>query len=254
MRVPLVAGNWKMNGNLHSARTLAEAVDQGVRGGGGAEAAVCPPFVYLNAVAESLADGAVRMGAQNLSEQASGAFTGEISGAMLQDLGCSYVIIGHSERRRIYGETDALVAEKFETARKFSLSPIVCIGETLAEREAGQIEEIVARQLNTVIDLNSLEHFRNAIIAYEPVWAIGTGKTASPEQAQVVHAFVRELVAKRDTGIAEELRILYGGSVTADNAAGLFAQDDIDGALVGGASLDAESFLKIFRAAVAGAG
>lgn len=249
MRVSLVAGNWKMNGNRATARALAQAVVDGLPREAVAEMALCPPFVHLATVADVVAHTPVRLGAQNLSEQQEGAFTGETSGGMLADLGCHYVIVGHSERRRIYGETEALVAEKFAAARGVGLVPIVCVGETREQRQADATRSVVARQLDAVFDLNPNTDLGEVVIAYEPVWAIGTGDTASPEQAQEVHAFIRELVGGRDRGAAPRIRLLYGGSVTADNAPGLFGQDDIDGALVGGASLKAEQFLEIYRAA-----
>jgi triosephosphate isomerase len=250
MRIPLVAGNWKMNGTRASVTALAGAIASGCKAGG-PQVVLCAPAIYLGAVAEVIAGSSVMLGAQNLSDQDAGAYTGEISGPMLRDMGARYVIVGHSERRRIYGETDALVAEKFEAARRCGLAPIVCVGETLAEREAGATQAVVRRQLETVINLNKLAEFEDAVVAYEPVWAIGTGRTATPAQAQEVQAFVRALVASRDRRIADGLRILYGGSVRADNAAALLAQADVDGALVGSASLDAGEFLMICAAAAA---
>jgi triosephosphate isomerase len=233
-RTRLVAGNWKMHGSRAANRALVEAILKGLPSGA-AECAVCPPFPYLAAAAEQLRGSPVALGAQNVSEHAQGAYTGEVSAAMLTELGCRYVIVGHSERRQIYGETDAQVAAKFAAARGAGLTPILCVGETLAEREAGRTEEVVARQLDAVA-------FRNAVLAYEPVWAIGTGKNATPQQAQAVHAFLR-------TKVPQETTILYGGSVKPQNAGAIFAMPDVDGGLIGGASLVAEDFLAILRAA-----
>ncbi|MGQ0546749.1 MAG: triose-phosphate isomerase [Betaproteobacteria bacterium] len=238
-RSRLVAGNWKMHGGRAANAALLDAIVRGTAGGEGAECAVCVPFPYLAQAAERLRGTPVAWGAQNLSEHAQGAYTGEISGAMLADFGCKYVIVGHSERRQLFGESDALVAAKFAAARQAGLTPILCVGETLAEREAGRTEEVVARQLDAVLHANSLEH---GVLAYEPVWAIGTGRNATPEQAQAVHAFLRRKVPPGT-------RVLYGGSVKAANAAGLFAMPDVDGGLIGGASLVAEEFLGILRAA-----
>jgi triosephosphate isomerase len=211
---------------------------------------LCPPFVYLPAVREWLQGSALELGAQNLADkEGTGAYTGEVSGAMLRDVGCTYVIVGHSERRALYGETDALVATKFQVAQRAGLIPIVCVGETLAEREAGQTSSVIERQLTAVVEAAGVQAFAKAVVAYEPVWAIGTGRTATPEQAQEVHAFIRGKIAARDATIAAGLSILYGGSVKGANARNLFAMADIDGGLVGGASLVAAEFLEIFRAA-----
>ena len=223
-------------------------------GGAGPPAAmlVCPPSVYLQAVARRLAGSPIRLGAQNLAERAgSGAFTGEVSGTMLKDLGCEHVIVGHSERRAYYGEDDRVVAAKFAAAQEQGLTPILCVGETLAEREAGDTRAVVRRQVESVLSSAGVAAFAAAVVAYEPVWAIGTGRTASPRQAQEVHEFVRGLIRGRDDIIAGGLRILYGGSVKGANARELFAMKDIDGGLVGGASLDAREFLAIFDAAAA---
>ena len=233
-RTRLVAGNWKMHGSRAANRALIDAILKGSLKGG-AQCAVCPPFPYLGEVAEQLRDSPVALGAQNVSEHAQGAYTGEVSAAMLKELGCRYVIVGHSERRQIFGETDVQVAAKFAAARDTGLTPILCVGETLAEREAGRTEEVVARQLGAV-------KFSDAVLAYEPVWAIGTGKNATPEQAQAVHAFLRKRLSQDTT-------ILYGGSVKAQNAAAIFAMPDVDGGLIGGASLVADDFLAILRAA-----
>jgi triosephosphate isomerase len=235
-RSRLVAGNWKMHGSRAANAALLDALVRGVGGGGEAACAVCVPYPYLAQVAERLRGTAIAWGAQNLSEHAQGAYTGEVSGAMLAEFGCRYVIVGHSERRQLFRESDEQVAAKFAAARRAGLTPILCVGETLAEREAGNTESVVARQL-AAVDFSS-----GAVLAYEPVWAIGTGRNATPEQAQAVHAFLRRKVPSGTT-------MLYGGSVKAANAAGLFAMPDIDGGLIGGASLVAEDFLAIVRAA-----
>jgi triosephosphate isomerase len=249
MRKPLVAGNWKMNGSRDGSRQLLETVKAGVTDLQGANVAVCPPYVFLPLAESMLSGSAVAWGAQNVSQRADGAFTGEISTGMLLDFGCTYVIVGHSERRTLYGEGDRLVAEKFVAARRAGLTPILCVGEQLSEREAGETEAVVARQLDAVVDLDGVTGLAQAVIAYEPVWAIGTGRTATPEQAQEVHAFIRDRIRQDDVEIAEALLLLYGGSVKASNAAALFAMPDIDGGLIGGASLDAQEFLAICRAA-----
>ncbi len=250
MRIPLVAGNWKMNGSLSSIQELLTGIKQGIGTiGEGVECAVFPPFVYLAEVERLLSGTAIRWGAQNVSEQPPGAFTGEVATAMLLDFRCTYAIVGHSERRTLYGETDAVVARKFAAARKAGLIPVLCIGELLEERERGVTEEVVGRQLDAVLELEGIEGIKDGVIAYEPVWAIGTGKTATPEQAQEVHAFIRSRLALHDTAIAAATRILYGGSVKGSNAAELFAMPDIDGGLVGGASLNAQEFLTIARGA-----
>lgn len=249
MRRPLVAGNWKMNGDKAGSAALLEGILAGMGEVKNAEVAVCPPFVLLPLAVEKLSGSAVAVGGQNLSVHDSGAYTGEISGPMLHDAGCHYVIVGHSERRSYYGENDALVAEKFSAARRHGLVPILCVGETLEEREAGDTEEVVARQLDVVIGIDGIAAFSDAVIAYEPVWAIGTGKTATPEQAQDVHRFIRDRLASHDATVAEQCRILYGGSMKPDNAVELIAQPDIDGGLIGGASLKAADFLAICTAA-----
>ena len=249
MRRPLVAGNWKMNGSRSESAALLDGVKKGVSAASRAEVAVCPPFILIPLAAEKLAGGAVVWGGQNLSVHKSGAYTGEVSGPMLRDYGCTYVIVGHSERRTLYGENDALVAEKYAAAQTAGLVPILCIGETLQEREANQTEAVVARQLDAVFDISGVGSFANAVIAYEPIWAIGTGKTASPQQAQDVHRFIRGRLAASDKAVAENVRILYGGSMKGGNAGELLAQTDIDGGLIGGASLQAEEFLSICRAA-----
>ena len=242
MRDRLVAGNWKMHGNRSANRALLDSVLAGLATLRGAECAVCVPFPYLAEVAVRLQGSRLALGAQNLSEHAQGAYTGEVSAAMLAELGCRYVIVGHSERRQLYGESDAAAAAKFKAAQAQGITPILCVGETLAEREEDRTEAVVARQLDAVISLNGKDSFNKAVVAYEPVWAIGTGRTATPEQAQAVHAFVR-------ARLPAQTRLLYGGSVKAANAAELFAMPDIDGGLIGGASLVAAEFLAIAGAA-----
>jgi len=250
MRIPLVAGNWKMNGSLVSIQQLLEGIMQGMSElKENVECAVFPPFVYLAGVQRLLSDTAIRWGAQNVSEQQAGAFTGEVAASMLADFSCTYVIVGHSERRTLYGESDAVVARKFATVRKAGLTPVLCVGESLEEREKGVTEMVVARQLEAVLELEGIQGIGDAVIAYEPVWAIGTGRTATPEQAQEVHAFIRSKLAENDAMIADSVRILYGGSVKGSNAAELFAMADIDGGLVGGASLEAQEFLTIAKGA-----
>lgn len=249
MRQPLVAGNWKMNGSRDSVATLLDGIKDGMGQVKVAEVAVCPPAVFIPDVQGRLTGSAVSWGGQDLSVHAKGAYTGEIAASMLLDYGCKYVIIGHSERRTYHGESDALVAEKYEAAMNAGLVPIFCIGETLEEREQGITEQVVGRQVDAVIDRLGAEALGKGVIAYEPVWAIGTGRTATPEQAQEVHAFIRSRVASKDAGVADAVRILYGGSMNAANAAELLTQADIDGGLIGGASLKAEDFLTICRAA-----
>ena len=239
-----------MNGSLADGRLLVAALLQGVGRTAHPEMLLCPPFVYLAALADWLSGSPIALGAQNLSEQAhAGAYTGEVAGSMLKDVGCRYVIVGHSERRTLYAEDDRVVAAKFRAAQAAELVPILCVGETLAERQSGRTAAVVTRQVQAVTAEAGFEAFARAVIAYEPVWAIGTGHTATPDQAQDVHALIRGLVAAGDATIAAELKILYGGSVKGANARELFAKDDIDGGLVGGASLDAADFLKIFAAA-----
>lgn len=248
MRQAMVAGNWKMNGSSASVSELIEGIKAGV-GETGAEVAVCPPFVYIPAIASAISGSPIKLGAQNMCEQDSGAFTGEVSGPMLKDVGCDYVIIGHSERRAMYGESDEITAIKYGAVLKNGLKPIFCIGETLEERESGVTNDVIARQIDAILNSDGVASLANAVLAYEPVWAIGTGKTATPEQAQEVHAFIRGKIAALDAGVAEGLRILYGGSMNPGNAAELIAQPDIDGGLIGGASLKADDFLAICKAA-----
>jgi triosephosphate isomerase len=235
-----------MNGSLQS---VAELVD-GIKAGdaGKAELAVFPPAVYLMKVGGMLADSNCALGAQNVCDQQSGAYTGEVAAAMLKECGCRYALVGHSERRSLYLETDQLVAARFAMSIASGLIPILCVGETLDEREQGKTEAVVARQIDAVIDLSGIGGIAQAVIAYEPVWAIGTGKVATPGQAQDVHAFIRGKLAQLDIGIAEQVKILYGGSMNPSNAAELLSQDDIDGGLIGGASLKADDFLAIAQA------
>ncbi|MFA7268359.1 MAG: triose-phosphate isomerase [Sterolibacterium sp.] len=248
MRTKLVAGNWKMHGSLVANQALLARVKDAAAGFSAA-CAVCVPFPYLAQVQATLAGSKVAWGAQNLSEHAQGAYTGEVSAAMLADFACRYVLVGHSERRAIYGENDAVVAAKFAAALQAGLTPILCVGETLAEREAGVTGSVVTRQLDAVIANSGVAALNRAVLAYEPVWAIGTGKTATPQQAQDVHALIRGRVAGGDAAVAQALLILYGGSVKPGNAQELFNMPDIDGGLIGGAALVAEDFLAICRAA-----
>ena len=249
MRRSLVAGNWKMNGSRAENASLVRSLLDQARADLSAEVLLCPPFVYLHEVSRLLKDSDVALGAQSLCAEAAGAFTGEVSAAMLKDVGCSYVLVGHSERRQIYAEGDALVARKFVAAQSQGLVPVLCVGETLEEREGDRTAQVVARQLDAVLAVSGVGAFRSAVIAYEPVWAIGTGRNASPDQAQDVHSMIRGKVAALDATIAASVRILYGGSVKASNARELFAMPDIDGGLVGGASLNADEFARICAAA-----
>ena len=249
MRQKLVAGNWKMHGGLEANSLLLRDVVAGVASLTGVSVAVCVPYPYLAQAQGMLAGTAVALGAQNLSEQSQGAFTGEVSAKMLCDFACRYVLVGHSERRSIYGEGDELVAEKFAAALSAGLCPVLCVGETLAEREAGQTMSVVASQIDAVLKRVGIEAFSRAVVAYEPVWAIGTGRTASSAQAQEVHAAIRAQLAAADAAVAGGLQILYGGSVKPGNAHELFGMPDIDGGLIGGASLVADDFLAICRAA-----
>ena len=249
MRQVLVAGNWKMNGSRESIRSLLDGVKAGMGDVNSAEVAVCAPAIYIPLVEELLGGSAVSWGGEDLSVHESGAYTGEIAASMLNDFHCKYVIIGHSERRTYHNESDELVADKYEAAMNAGLVPIFCIGETLDEREQGITNEVVARQVDAVINKLGVAALARGVIAYEPVWAIGTGKTATPEQAQEVHAFIRSRIAASDAAVAEGVQILYGGSMNAGNASELLAQADIDGGLIGGASLKADDFLAIAKAA-----
>ncbi len=249
MRGYLVAGNWKMNGSIAANEALVDGVVAGVPASESVELLVCPPFPYLAAVAGQVAGSAVTLGAQNVSQHESGAFTGETAASMLREMGCKYVIVGHSERRAMMGETSEIVAAKFQAALDSGLQPILCVGESLEQREAGQTEAVIDEQLNAVLNSSGVDAFVAAVIAYEPVWAIGTGVTASPEQAQDVHRHIRASLEGRNESVAESVKILYGGSVKGDNAAGLFSKPDIDGGLIGGASLKSTDFLAIAEAA-----
>ena len=252
MRSKLIAGNWKSNGNLALNQRLLDSVRAAAEALRGVECAVCVPYPYLFQTRQALDGSRVAWGAQDLSQFGAGAYTGAVSADMLLDFGCRYAIVGHSERRNVFGETDEVVARKVDAAVKSGLTPIVCVGETLQEREAGVTETVVGRQLAAVIDHAGVAALGKAVVAYEPVWAIGTGKTATPEQAQAVHAYIRSSVGRHDAAIAERVPLLYGGSVKAANAATLFAMRDIDGGLIGGASLIAEEFVAICRAAERG--
>lgn len=235
-----------MNGSLQSVVELVDGIKAG--NAGKAELAVFPPAVFLMKVGGMLADSNCALGAQNVCDQEAGAFTGEVSAAMLQECGCRYALVGHSERRSLYLETDQLVAARFAMAVASGIMPILCVGETLEEREQGITEAVVARQIDAVIEMSGIGGIARAVIAYEPVWAIGTGKVATPEQAQEVHAFIRGKLAQLDVGVAEQVKILYGGSMNPSNAAELLSQNDIDGGLIGGASLKADDFLAIAQA------
>ena len=248
-RRPLVAGNWKMHGSLReAARLVGELLTRGA-GTGSPEVVVCPPFVHLADVGRQLAGSRIGLGAQDVCAEEAGAHTGEVSAAMLADIGCRYVIVGHSERRALYGEADGLVARKFVAAGRHALVPILCVGETLAEREGNATATVVLRQLDAVVAAAGIGAFAAAVVAYEPVWAIGTGRTALPGQAQEVHALIRGRIAEKDATIGASLRVIYGGSVKAGNAAELFAMPDVDGGLIGGASLSADEFGTICRSA-----
>ena len=238
-----------MHGDEASNRGLVTGILEGAPASDEVNLLVCPPYPYLAAVASLLEGSSVELGAQNVSEHENGAYTGEVAPAMLHDVGCRYAIVGHSERRTLYGESSNQVADKMAAALAAGLVPILCIGETLEERDAGSTEQVVGDQLAAAIERNGIAAFAAAVIAYEPVWAIGTGKTATPEQAQDVHRYIRSVLAEHDADVAENVQILYGGSVKGDNAAGLFGMPDIDGGLIGGASLKAADFLAIARAA-----
>lgn len=252
MRRNLVVGNWKMHGSLASVNELLSGLKSSIGSIDSLTIAVCPPFIFAPVVEKSLAGTAIQWGSQNISENQQGAYTGEVSGAMLAEFGCRYAIVGHSERRSIYSESDLLVAQKYMAAQQAGLTPIVCVGESLEQREAGKALTTVERQLEILIDEAGIESFSRAVIAYEPVWAIGTGKTATPEQAQEVHSHIRQVIGRSSEQVAAKIQIIYGGSVNAGNSAQLFAKEDIDGALVGGASLKAVDFSAIVNAASGG--
>ena len=247
-RQPLVAGNWKLNGTRESAVALARAVSDGAASLD-CRVLVCPVHVHLVPVGDALGGSPVALGAQDCSEHASGAFTGEVAAPMLAELGCTHVVVGHSERRALHGETSEQVAAKARAVQAAGMTPILCVGETLEEREAGRVEAVVGEQLDTLLEAHGVAAFADLVVAYEPVWAIGTGKTASPDEAQDVHRMIRERVSAKDADTGAALLVLYGGSVKPDNAATLFGQPDIDGGLIGGAALDADAFLSICRAA-----
>jgi triosephosphate isomerase len=246
MRQSLVVGNWKMNGTQASAEALAKGILAGLNESA-VKIAICIPYVHLANVSKIVKDTPLALGAQNVADKASGAYTGEISAAMLKEFDCRYALVGHSERRSYYGDTNETVAARFMQAQSQGIVPILCIGETLEQREQEQTFPIVEEQLEAVINQAGIKAFADAVIAYEPVWAIGTGKTATDEQAQEVHHYIRKYLAAKDAVIAENLTILYGGSAKPDNAKGLFAMPDIDGGLIGGASLESDSFLKIYQ-------
>ncbi len=249
MRDILVAGNWKMNGDSAGNSELVAGILAGMPDNERIKLLVCPPFPYLGSTAQQLAGSKLLLGAQTVSEHSAGAFTGETSISMLKDVGCEFVVVGHSERRSLFGESSAAVAAKFKAVVDGGLTPILCVGETLEERQAEATERVIGEQLRAVLDLVGVAGLATAIVAYEPVWAIGTGMTASPQQAQDVHEFIRQMIAAEDADIAAATLILYGGSVKGDNAAGLFSMSDIDGGLIGGASLKADDFLAIATAA-----
>ena len=250
MRKPFVAGNWKMHGSKASILSLVTGLNAQASELGDVDVAVCPPAIYIDYTNRTLAGNGISVGAQNMAEEpVQGAFTGEISAEMLKDFDCSYVILGHSERRAIYGETDSEIATKVQVALSANVTPILCVGETLDERESGVMEQVIATQLDAVLAVVGIDAFTDIVIAYEPVWAIGTGVTASPAQAQEVHAFIRGKLAGLNPVVAEKVIIQYGGSVKPDNAKELFGQADIDGGLIGGASLNANDFIAICKAA-----
>lgn len=248
MRKKLVAGNWKMHGDLATNANLLDGILKGLPASDAVDVAVCVPFPYLAQASDKLRGTAVAWGAQNLSQHAKGAYTGEVSAAMLLDFGCRYVLVGHSERRTYYGESDAIVAAKYDAAMKAGLTPVLCLGETLEQREADITAQVVNTQLDAVMDACGVGSLARAVVAYEPVWAIGTGRTATPEQAQEVHALIRASVAARDAAVAQGLQILYGGSMKPQNAKELMSMPDIDGGLIGGAALVADDFLGIVKA------
>ncbi len=252
MRRPLIVGNWKMNGTCENAKQLLADLLSGLGNDGTREVGVCIPYVLIPAAAEQLADTAIALGAQNVGDHEAGAFTGEVSASMLKEFGCRLAIVGHSERRALYHESNEMVAARYSQSIAHGIQPILCVGETLEQRDDDKTFDVVGEQLSAVLNTSGEESLFSAVIAYEPVWAIGTGVTASVDQAQEVHAFIRNRVAELDKEAAEQVRILYGGSVKPDNAAGLFAMPDIDGGLIGGASLDAGAFLAICGAAQAG--
>ncbi len=251
MRKPIIAGNWKMNKTVAEAKSLAEGIKIDLSECTSVDVVLCPPFTALKTVSDAVSGTQIKLGAQNMNPELSGAFTGEVSPEMLRDVYCHYVILGHSERRSLFGETDAIVNAKVKSALKNNLLPIVCVGETLEERDANRVEEVVERQVRGSLAGLTADEMKKSIIAYEPVWAIGTGRTATPEQAQEVHALIRKILADIfDDSTAQAVRIQYGGSMKPDNASELLAQPDIDGGLIGGAALDPHSFTQIVKAAM----
>lgn len=248
-RRPLVMGNWKLNGSKAFTKELINSLKAELAGVEGCDVAIAPPVMYLAEAEAALAGSKIALGSQNVDLKQSGAFTGDISATMLKDFGAKYIIIGHSERRAYHHESDEFIAQKFAVLKEQGLVPVLCIGESEAENEAGKTEEVCARQIDAVLNTLGAEAFLDAVIAYEPIWAIGTGKSATPAQAQAVHAFIRSHIAKKDAKVAEQVILQYGGSVNDSNAAELFAMPDIDGALVGGASLKAPAFATIVKAA-----
>jgi triosephosphate isomerase len=247
MRKPIIAGNWKMHGTRAEVSDWLNILNAGVKTNTDAQMIIFPPFVFLQECQHLLSNSLIEWGAQNVAAEKNGAFTGEISASMLHEFGCHYTLVGHSERRQLFHDDDKIVAKKFVQAQQSGLQPVLCVGETLQEREENRTLEVVKRQVMSVLDFaGDIAVFKNAVLAYEPVWAIGTGLTATPEQAQEIHHALRHQIAKQDASIADKLRILYGGSVKSSNAKMLFAMPDIDGALVGGASLNPQEFLEIF--------
>lgn len=249
MRKPIVIGNWKLNGTAAASDALVASILAGLPAFDAVDVGVCPPHVFIPQVVLQAAHTALAVGGQNCSEFAAGAYTGEVSAEMLREVGCRYVLVGHSERRALFAETNEVVARKTHIALKSGLTPVLCVGETLEEREAGRMNAVVEGQIQAVLNEIGIELFERLVIAYEPIWAIGTGLTASPAQAQAMHAMIRGVLSAQNPAVARAVRIQYGGSVKADNAAELFAEPDIDGGLIGGASLKAEDFLIICRAA-----
>lgn len=248
MKQSLIIGNWKMNGSLIENEKLLKTITTSLIFSEKVNVVVCPPFVYMTQVSQLLSQSKIKLGAQNVSAFEHGAYTGEISVAMLNELNCSYVLLGHSERRSIYHESNTQVADKFSAAVGAKITPVLCVGETLTQRQNDETFLIISAQIKTVIEQVGIQAFSQAVIAYEPVWAIGTGETASPEQVQTIHSKIRNQLAEYDVTVAKKISIIYGGSVNENNAKALFAQQDVDGALVGGASLNAASFINICQA------
>lgn len=248
MRQALIIGNWKMNGNLAENDRLLTTISTSYDSSNGIEIVVCPPSIYMDQVSRQLSQSKIKFGAQNVSAYKSGAFTGEVSTTMLHDFSCSYVLLGHSERRSLHHESDVEIADKFSAVVQAGITPVLCVGETLVQRQSEETFAVIAEQISKVVEQVGIKAFEHAVIAYEPVWAIGTGETATPEQAQIVHALIRRQLAEYDVTIANNIRIIYGGSVNANNAHSLFKQNDIDGGLVGGASLNADAFINICQA------